>query len=127
MVRSRFLTPEHLIRAMEAGDFYASSGVELREVAFDAEERTLAVSVVPEEGASYRIDFVASLKSEEGKGMPSPEAIGKIVRSVEGVAGKYTLTGKELYVRAVVTSSLAPKDPVWEGQKQQAWTQPVGF
>lgn len=129
MVRSRFLTPEHLIRAMEAGDFYASSGVELREVAFDAEERTLTVSIVPEDGANYRIDFVASLKSKEGDGkeMPEPEAIGKVVGSIEGVEGKYTMTGDELYVRAVITSSLAPKDPVWANQKQQAWTQPVGF
>ena len=30
MVRSRELTPEHLIRAMEAGDFYASSGGTLK-------------------------------------------------------------------------------------------------
>ena len=35
MVRSRFLTPEHLIRAMKRGDFYASSGVTLRDFQFD--------------------------------------------------------------------------------------------
>jgi hypothetical protein len=27
-------------------------------------------------------------------------------------------------VRAVVTSSLAPVDPIFDDQKQQAWTQP---
>jgi hypothetical protein len=27
-------------------------------------------------------------------------------------------------VRAVVTSTLAPVDPVFDDQKQQAWTQP---
>ena len=27
MVRARYLTPEHLLRAIKAGDFYASSGV----------------------------------------------------------------------------------------------------
>jgi hypothetical protein len=35
MVRSEFLTPEHLIRAMKAGDFYASSGVSLKDVRWD--------------------------------------------------------------------------------------------
>ena len=47
MVRSAYLTPEHLIRAMRAGDFYASSGVRLRLVDFDSKARTLSVAVEP--------------------------------------------------------------------------------
>ena len=39
MVRSRFLTPESVIKAIEAGDFYASSGVTLKEVRFSPESK----------------------------------------------------------------------------------------
>ena len=53
--------------------------------------------------------------------------VGQVLATVQGVSAKYTLTGKELYVRAVVTSNLPPADPSFEGQKQQAWTQPVGW
>ncbi len=65
MVRSRFLTPEHLIRAMKAGDFYASSGVSLSDVAFDKESKTVKVQVLPEPGATYRIDFVGTLRPRQ--------------------------------------------------------------
>ncbi len=37
MVRARYLTPEQLIRAMKASDFYASSGVSLLDLKFDGE------------------------------------------------------------------------------------------
>jgi hypothetical protein len=147
MVRSRFLTPEHLIRALKAGDFYASSGVTLNDVAFDKSTRTLLVDVKQDPNATYRIDFVATLKpttkepsagSPQGSTtlsneaalstkIPSKEDTGRIVASVQGTHGQYKMNGTELYVRAVITSSLPPVDPVWDEQKQQAWTQPVGY
>ena len=64
MVRSRYLTPEHLIRAIKAGDFYASSGVTLADVQFDAETKTLSLQVLPSPGAAYRTDFIATLKAD---------------------------------------------------------------
>ncbi len=127
MVRTRFLTPEHLIRAMKAGDFYASSGVKLHDVAFDPESKRLRVVVEPDSNATYRIDFVSTLKADHAKSIPSRENTGRIMASIDGVEGEYTMTGQELYVRAVVTSSLPPADPIWDEQKQQAWTQPVGY
>jgi hypothetical protein len=138
MVRSRFLTPEHLIKAMKAGDFYASSGVTLKDVRYEPSQRQLQVVVDPEPGATYRIDFIATLRpsssnpsdatavSDEKK-LPAREETGQLVASVEGLSATYQCQGNELYVRAVVTSSLPPADPVWEEQKQQAWTQPVGY
>jgi len=53
--------------------------------------------------------------------------IGEVLVSVEGVKATYKLGGDELYVRGVVTSSLPPQNPSFEGQKRQAWTQPVGW
>jgi len=53
--------------------------------------------------------------------------VGEVLATVEGTRATYTLTGEELYVRAVVTSSLAPENPSFKNQKAQAWTQPIGW
>jgi hypothetical protein len=147
MVRSAYLTPEHIVRAITRGDFYASTGVELRDVTHDADRNVLRVAVLPAAGATYTVQFIGSLAGVDTRGTPveaadAPPAdagnadrprtrysdrIGEVLATVEGVDAEYRLTGRELYVRAVVTSSLPPADPVWEGQKQQAWTQPVGW
>ncbi len=126
MVRSRYLTPEHLIKAMKRGDFYASSGVVLREVNFDADSKTLNIEVEPAEGATYTIEFVATLDDAPSSDA-LPKTIGKVVATGSGTSASYKLQGNELYVRARITSSLAPVDPVWDEQKRQAWTQPVGW
>lgn len=123
MVRSRFLTPETLIRAIKRGDFYASSGVTLRDVRFDDDRRTLQLQIEPAEGVTFRTDFIATLEPTE-KGQAR---IGVTVASSQGVKAEYTLRGNELYVRAVVTSSRPHPDPSFEGQFEQAWTQPVGW
>ncbi|RUL86959.1 PHP domain-containing protein [Tautonia sociabilis] len=141
MVRSRHLTPERLIDAIQAGDFYASSGVTLREVRYDEAAGALELEVEPEEGASYRIDFIGTLNGagtasepvldDEGTPIDATrrysDEIGKVLASAEGTSARYELTGDELYVRAVVTSSLPPENPSFAGQKAQAWTQPVGW
>lgn len=125
MVRSRFLTPEHLIRAIKAGDFYASSGVTLDDVRFDNSTKTLRLQIRPEDGATYHTDFIATLRPEGD--LPREDRIGKVVASSDGTTAEYEMTGNELYVRAVVTSSLPPADPVFDDQRRQAWTQPVGW
>jgi hypothetical protein len=53
--------------------------------------------------------------------------VGKVLAAVAGETPSYQLKGDELYVRAVVTSSKAHHDPSFKGQRQQAWTQPVGW
>lgn len=157
MVRSTHLTPESIVRAIKAGDCYASSGVTLRDVRFDAATRTLHVEVEPEAGAEYVIEFVGTLDGVDTTGTPidTPAAsaaaeaaaaprrrtdaaeparhrrysdrIGVTLARVSGTRGAYTFTGRELYVRAVVTSSQAPERPAWKEQRRQAWTQPVGW
>jgi predicted metal-dependent phosphoesterase TrpH len=141
MVQAAYLTPEHIVRAIQRGDFYASTGVELREVSFDADRESLRVAVQPARDATYVIQFFGSLAGVDTRGQlpeadPDParrgrhrysEAIGAVLATVAGTEAEYALTGRELYVRAVVTSSLPPADPVWDGQRQQAWTQPVGW
>jgi hypothetical protein len=53
--------------------------------------------------------------------------VGQTLAAVEGLSPEFRLTGRELYVRAVVTSSQPHHDPSFEDQRQQAWTQPVGW
>jgi hypothetical protein len=141
MVRSRFLTPEHLIRAIKAGGFYASSGVTLSDVRFDAELGVLRLLIEPEEGVSYTTQFIGTpvdydaaseeRKDKEGKPIRATRKysgdVGKVLATVEGTAPQYQLTGKELYVRAVATSSKAHPEPSHKNQREQAWTQPVGW
>ena len=123
MVRSRFLTPEHLIRAMKRGDFYASSGVTLHDVCFDSETKTLRVEIEPSGNAIYQTEFIATV-TDEGS---NEDQIGKRVAHTKGTSASYTMRGDELYVRAVTTSSESHPDPSFEGQRKQAWTQPVGW
>ena len=141
MVRGRYLTPESVIKGIDAGDFYASSGVTLKDVRYSRESRTLELEIEPREGSHFTTRFVGTLKGydparkpvadKDGKLLPVTlrysDDVGKVLATAEGTAAAYHLTGEELYVRAVVTSDRAPENPSFEGQKAQAWTQPVGW
>jgi hypothetical protein len=141
MVRAEKLSAESLIQALHAGDFYASSGIELADVRFDAEKGRLSLEIVPADDATYITEFVGTLVGtniasepvldDQGKEIRTTrryaDQIGKVLAKVEGTKAEYQLTGDELYVRAVVTSSQAPENPSFENQKQQAWTQPIGW
>jgi hypothetical protein len=118
MVRCQYLTPEHLIRAMKAGDFYASSGVSLRDVQWDRERRKLSVAIEAEAGVTFTTEYFVTSSDAE------PDQIGRIAYSTNDLESSYRLADGETIVRAVVTSSLTPVDPVFDDQKQQAWTQP---
>ncbi|MCI0361778.1 MAG: hypothetical protein L0211_25105 [Planctomycetaceae bacterium] len=149
MVRATHLTPEHIIRAIKAGDSYATSGVTLAEVKYDPAARTLELAIEPDGDATFTVEFIGTLRGYDETNSPALDAdgkpatdrsgkplrtsrkysgeVGQVLAKSQGLAAKYTLTGKELYVRAVVTSSKAPLDPSFSGQKQQAWTQAVGW
>ena len=123
MVRSRFLTPEHIIQAMKRGDFYASSGVVLSSVDFDAESRKLSISIQPVDGVTFTTKFVGTRMSE-GEKVAEP---GVTFATTTDLKPSYVMDETELYVRALVTSSKPHVDPSFKGQYEQAWTQPVGW
>ena len=138
MVRARFLTPEHIIRAMKAGDFYASSGVILSEIRPEKERLHVDIDAVP--GETYEVRFVGTRKGYEDAVIPSEaldekpkgrvsniysEEVGATLAAMKGSQATYELTGDELYVRAVITSSADHPNPSFKGQKKQAWTQPL--
>ena len=64
---------------------------------------------------------------EQRRRLQRRQAIGTTLAEAAGPVAEYVLRGDELYVRAVITSSRDCADPVWPGQKRQAWTQPVGW
>jgi hypothetical protein len=141
MVRARRLTPVAMIQALTDGDFYASSGVALADVRYSAEERVLEVSVQPEGDETYTIDFIGTLEGYDSRreavldndGQPLgvtyrySDDVGRVLATHRAPWARYQLTGKEYYVRAVITSSKAPVNPALEDQRKQAWTQPVGW
>lgn len=124
MVRSQYLTPEHLIRAMKLGDFYASSGVTLSDVQYNARTKELQLDIAPDGNVTYQTDFIATLRPD---GNDDKKRIGQRVFSSNSLTPSYRLKGNELYVRAVITSSKPHQDPSFKNQLQQAWTQPVGW
>ena len=141
MVRSTELSSKEILKAIQRGDFYASSGVEFEKVDYDNKAKRIALEIKPEKGVEYETQFIGTLKGYDKTSKPSVAADGKVIRTtriysdevgqvlatVKGLTPTYTLTGKEHYVRAVVTSSKAHPDPSFKNQKEQAWTQPVGW
>lgn len=114
MVRAKELTPAALIEAMERGDFYASTGVELQEVSL--KKNKLHVAVAPEAGVTYTIQFWGAAK---------PDAKGRLLKEVTGTTASYKLKRKLLYTRAKIISSKLQENPFEQGDKETAWTQPV--
>ncbi len=120
VVRADTLSTEALIRAMRAGDFYASSGVELDSI--QREDDGLVVVIRPEAGVSYRTRFIGtSIYADR------PEEIGLVFLEVEGQRAEYRFLGDELYVRAKVISSKVKENAPVEGEREveAAWIQPV--
>lgn len=110
VVRAPELSTRALIEAMNHGDFYATTGVTLESYEVTAKGIRIGLSDRPRDlgwslpGANpqlYRTEFI-------GKG-------GQILKTDESIAPSYQFSGKELYVRARITSS----------DGQVAWTQPV--
>ena len=114
MVRATELSPAALIEAMERGDFYASTGVTLKDVRLDG--KTLTVQVAADEGVTYSIQFWGAKQGENE---------GQLLKEVTGSQGEYKLQGDDLYVRAKVISSQLQENPFGEGDTEVAWTQPV--
>ena len=141
MVRARHLTPEAIVLAMEAGDFYSSSGVVLTEVA--RTEKSLSVEIQAEPDVTYTTQFIGTRRGYDPTSqlIPAPESektprktlphrryskdVGAVLAEVTGAKASYTLKGDEIYVRAKIVSSKAKPNASIAGEVECAWTQPV--
>lgn len=99
MVRAARLETASILDALERGDFYASTGVELAD--YRADDTAITVTVRPAPSSRYRVQFIG----ERGQ---------LLQESLESTAA-YRFRGDERYVRAKVI----------ESNGTVAWTQPV--
>ena len=99
VVRAERLHPRALLEAMERGEFYASTGVEISEL--QTNEQEIAITIKEDPTAKYRIQFI-------GKG-------GKLLKEEITSPARYQIRGGEGYVRGKVLDS----------NGLIAWTQPV--
>lgn len=99
VVRAERLEARALLSALERGDFYASTGVELAD--YQATPRQITLKVKPTTFSKYRIQFI-------GKG-------GRVLKDVAEPNATYDIQGDEGYVRARVI----------ESNGRRAWCQPV--
>lgn len=100
MVHAPELTPAAIKQAIQSGSFYASSGVELKDVTSDVEGLSVTIRNTGNE-ARYTTRFF-------GRG-------GIVLKEVYGPEARYDFTGHETYVRASIIDS----------NGKRAWTQPV--
>jgi hypothetical protein len=98
-VRASSLDPATIVGAIEAGQFYASNGVELEDVI--AEPQALEIRIKQMVDFKYTIEFI-------GDG-------GRILQKTDGLRARYELRPGVTYVRVRVTDSAG----------RRAWTQPV--
>ena len=135
VVRAPELKAGALIEAMERGEFYASSGVRLKDV--KATKKNLTVEVEREKGVDYTIQFIGTRKNFERRSQPGvatgqrrvsrqySDDIGQVLLERKGRKATYRFKGDELYVRAKVLSSKIKANPYAPGETEAAWVQPV--
>ncbi len=116
MVSAKVLQADSLVNAMERGDFYASTGVVLKDI--DYSHHKLTIEVAPEAGIEYEIQFIGATNNENGAG---------ILKKESGNTGEFMLTEEHQFVRAKVISTKLKENPNVEGEYEVAWTQPVRY
>jgi len=137
MVLASELKPESLIEAMEAGRFYASTGVTMKKIVSSKEG--LSVEVAGEKGIKYLIEFVGTRKGFDPKSEPQKDKDGKEIRTTRryspqigavlarshGTQATYRFKGDELYVRARIMSTKQHPNPGTAREFEMAWIQPA--
>lgn len=135
MVRASHLSPEKIIRAMEAGDFYASTGVVLSQIRFAS--GVLSIRIQAEKGIEYRTEFIGTRRGFDASSQPVrtrsgeklrishrySDELGAILKSESGSDVKYRFDGDEIYVRAKIISTKSKANGARENEVELAWTQ----
>ena len=137
VVHAPELKAEALLGALDAGDFYASSGVELSDLVW--KENRLTVRIEVQTGVTYTTQFIGTRRPIDWTSKPvvstngHPLAVtrlysagmGTVLSEQRGPTAIYRCKGDELYVRARITSSKLKQNGVVSGEREMAWTQPV--
>ena len=114
MVNSNKIETLSLIESMESGNFYSSSGVELKKVKHNKEK--LFIEIEPNKGVNYEIVFIGYRKDDSQV---------QVLKRVKGNSADYIFKENDLFVRAKINSDEIKINPYVVGETTQAWTQPV--
>jgi hypothetical protein len=125
MVGADELGGDAIIEAMLARKFYASSGVTLDAIRYDAATRTLSLDITPTEGVEFSTRFIGTRAGYDATATET--GIGEVFATVTGNRVSYTVPEDALYLRATITSSRKHPNPSFPAQLEQAWIQPVGW
>ncbi len=98
-VRAERLAARPILDALERGDFYASTGVELSD--YQVTDKSITIAIKEKESSKYRVQFI-------GKN-------GRVLKEAASSPASYAFAGGEGYVRAKVL----------ESNGRLAWTQPI--
>jgi hypothetical protein len=138
VVLARSLSAAEIIKSMDRGWFYSSTGVQVDR--FAVSPHGIDVRVRPQEGIEYTIDFIGTqtgfdAASEpvlgEFTGIPLRTTrqysndVGRILKTYTGTRAIYEFGTNDLYVRARVTSTKKHPNPSSLGEYERAWCQPV--
>lgn len=119
MVRADSLSTDAILDAMRRGDFYSSTGVELKDIRVAAEK--YEVEIATEKGLNYTTLFIGTRVSHGIPGKP-----GAVLHQTTDRKAVYEFRGDELYVRAkVISSRMQARPAAGEEAPEYAWTQPV--
>ena len=114
MVNSKKIETLSLIESMESGNFYSSSGIELKKV--KRNNKRFIVEVEPNKGVNYEITFIGYRKDDSQT---------QVLKTVKGNSASYIFNENDLFVRAKISSDEIKTNPYVKGETTQAWTQPV--
>ena len=112
MVEATHLSAESIIKAMESGGFYASTGVKIKSI--EIGQTFYRIEIEPEGETSFITQIIGTIKKDiptledfdSRKGTPKNDSlIGRDLAVKQGVKVQYDFNGDELYVRAKVISS----------------------
>jgi hypothetical protein len=116
MVRSDSLSPNAIVNALEAGNFYSSTGVTLSEISLS--DNILRVVVKSEPNVAYKLEFIGARKDDES---------ARVLKTVQGTEAEYEINASDLFVRTRITSDKYQLNPFREKDFEVAWTQPVVY
>jgi hypothetical protein len=114
MVQADTLSAEALINSLESGDFYSSTGVELKTLAH--ENNMISIEIEPETGITYEITFI---------GCKEGQTEAKALMVVKETQAEFQVTEDMRFVRCKITSSKLQENPIENMLYEMAWTQPV--
>ena len=121
MVNSSTLNEDTIVNSINAGNFYATSGVHFKHLRRNQQNGILEFEIKAEDGIKYVTKITGTKKGEEN----DPRKIGKVLASFEGVKVKYQLSKNDWYFRATVHSSKNHPKPSFKEQMEKARTQPL--